>query len=562
MRSRRGIRITFALAVSLAVVAATAPAAITARSSDGIAPVESRSVAAERGIPRDAVAGPAVDRTERTVTGLPSSRGSSRAVDRGAVSVEGQGGDGGVAAPALVSSFAGINRPQSGVGVTTPTGPPDTIVGSNGTSVIEAVNRAVRLSTSTGTALQTSHLNTFFGASLANGSLFDPKVYYDRNATNQRYYIVALQQSGRGDTSTANDISRLWLAISRSSNPANLNAASWCRYNIDARRNAGTSNASWADYPGLGAGRDALLVSLNNFRFTNDSFTYAIVRAFNKTIASNNAASCPSVPMFTFQPSSTIGDLTNTFTLQPVQHYTSPSSFSGTTNPAYLISTIRGQSALYRIWRIRNVAGGAPTMHATNVSGNFTYNFPPAAPGGSGAPIDTGDVRVLQSAGNGNLLTAAHTTNCQFAGGGVEACVRLMRFSVSQSLLGVMTASISQQVTFGGGDDRFYFYPSVAVNTANATGMAFNRSAVGGTLGVWWGSKTSAAAVPTVGSLANGTCALATEFDSTRGRYRAGDYSGAQLNPADLTTFWVAGERAASFSGVCQWDTRVGRISA
>jgi hypothetical protein len=307
-----------------------------------------------------------------------------------------------------------------------------------------------------------------------------------------------------------------------------------------------------------------LIVSLNNFRFTNDTFTHAIVRAFNKTVAANNATSCPSIPFFTFQPSSTIGDITNTFTLQPVQHYTSPSSFTGTTNPAYLISTLRTAASTYRIWRIRNVASGSPTMHVANVAGSYTYNFPPTAPGGAAGStrIDTGDMRVLQGAGNGNLLTAVHTTNCQFTGGAIESCARLVRFSVSQSGTGGVLPAVSQQVTFGGGDNRFYFWPSVAVNTANATGLAFNRSGTGINLGVWWGSKTNAAGVPTVGSLANGTCALATDYDSIRGSYRSGDYSGAQLDPSDLATFWVAGERATSIGGLCQWDTRVGRISA
>ena len=121
--------------------------------------------------------------------------------------------------------------------------------------MLEATNSAVRLFTNVGGVIQTKNLNTFFGAPVGDGLLFDPKTYYDRNAANRRHYVAALQVSGRGDSNIGNNISRIWLAISRSPDPANLNAANWCRYAINGQLNAGTTNANWADYPGLGTGR-------------------------------------------------------------------------------------------------------------------------------------------------------------------------------------------------------------------------------------------------------------------------------------------------------------------
>ena len=54
--------------------------------------------------------------------------------------------------------------------------------------------------------------------------MFDPKVYYDRNATNPRFFVVALQVAGRDNTTTADDVSRIWVAVSRSPEPGQSGA--------------------------------------------------------------------------------------------------------------------------------------------------------------------------------------------------------------------------------------------------------------------------------------------------------------------------------------------------
>lgn len=130
--------------------------------------------------------------------------------------------------------------------------PPDTIVAKSPNRILEGVNSALRLFNNVGGTLQTADLNTFFGAATTNGRLFDPKTYFDRNAANPRFFVVALQVAGRDDTDPANDVSRIWVAVSRSPDPANLAAGNWCRYNIEGRRNVGAANVSWADYPAIG----------------------------------------------------------------------------------------------------------------------------------------------------------------------------------------------------------------------------------------------------------------------------------------------------------------------
>ncbi|HEV8714582.1 MAG TPA: hypothetical protein VGX03_17355 [Candidatus Binatia bacterium] len=450
-------------------------------------------------------------------------------------------------APRVALSFVGLDRP-SAANNGNEFFPPDTIVAKSNTRVLEAVNSALRLFTTTGGVLQTRDLNTFFGASLSNGFVFDPKVYFDRSAANRRFYVVALQ-------SDFLSVSRIWLALSRSPDPASLNAANWCRYNIDGRRNVGTGDASFADYPGLGVGADALVISTNQFRFFEETFTFTIVRAFNKLVAANNASSCPTIPSFIFQPSNTVGDVT-TFTLQPVQHYTSPSSFRGTTNPAYLLSTHYGSSAIYRVWQVRNVGGSSPTLCIKNVSGSFTYGLQPDAPQkNSSLLLDTGDNRVTQAAGVSNALSGVHGTLCQLGRDANESCVRVVRIIVGQSESGALTARISQQTTFGGGNGVFYFRPGIAVNAREQTAVDFHRSSSSTFLSSVWAVKNhlETARFVSPSALTTGTCPQERSN-------RTGDYIGAQTDPANFTSFWLAGERATTIAGECQWQTQIIKV--
>jgi hypothetical protein len=349
------------------------------------------------------------------------------------------------------------------------------------------------------------------------------------------------------------------LAVSRSSDPVNLEPANWCRYPIDAKRNPGTVYASWADYPGLGVGADKLVISANQYTFTGPRiFTFAIVRVFNKLIAANNAAACPGLPVSTFQPSSVLGD-GGVFSLQPAQQYTSPSSFAGTSNPVYLVNSIFGHSDgasnAYRVWRVRNLTPMTLEGPIT-VAGNSLYSIPPNAPQqGSTVLLDTGDTRVTQVAGRGDLISAVHGTACVVGGPPTVSCVRHMRFSVGQSAAGALTAAINDQVTFGSpavaGTGTFIFWPGVAVNNTGQTAIAYHRnrnhlgarflsSAVTLRTGV-----TNSAPFP----LTSGTCAKSINT--------VGASMGAQTDPSDFLSFWVAGERAIPQTGTCKWQTQI-----
>ena len=243
------------------------------------------------------------------------------------------------------------------------------------------------------------------------------------------------------------------------------------------------------------------------------------------------------------------------FTIQPAQHYTSPSSVSGTINPEYYLSTRRGSSNQYFVHRIRNVASGSPTYTRVTLT-NTSYGIAPSGnQPGTAALIDSGDNRMLQVAGIGNTLVGIFTTVCNFtAGTPNESCTLTPRVSVAIGSGGVLAASIPENTFAGFGNAIFVHHPSVATDTSLRSGATWEFNGTGGA-----GFRLSSAAMikqvnagwAGVQTYAPGTCPYLLQ--------RAGDYAGAQLDPT-LLGFWLAGERALTIAGSCQWETRVVKL--
>jgi hypothetical protein len=252
-----------------------------------------------------------------------------------------------------MTSFAGVDQTTPGAWY-----PPDTTIAVTDRHVIEATNRVVRLMTRGGVEVRTETLKTFFNARVPNaeGDLFDPKVIFDRMGPNRRVYLLALQQTS--------STSRIWLATSRSSDPASLkHPDDWCLYEIDAKSR--TPEPGWADFPGLAAGQRSLVVTTNQMAFAPERFLHAEVRVLNKAALANNAASCPRLPVIRkLRPTMNNQDR-DAMSLAPVQALTPP---TGTGSTVFLLSANDVPSSTYRVWRISGTPAG-PSMSSVPVSG-------------------------------------------------------------------------------------------------------------------------------------------------------------------------------------------------
>jgi hypothetical protein len=487
-------------------------------------------------------------------------------------------------------SFAGLDAPTAadciGPGFPEPPetimaqNPPDTIVAKSATRVLEGVNTALRLFSTTGTVLDTKTLSSFFGADcVGKGFLFDPKVYFDRNAVNRRFYVVALQMSGDSD---ATAFSKIWFAVSRSPEPANLDPTNWCRYPLEGtfpRKEPFLDiTLTWADYPGLGVGTDAIVISTGQNAFKYDFPDFVAVRALNKRIVANNGSSCPHFDVFTFLPPEGPSQPNIDFiSVQPVQHYTSPTGVltippGRFSIPAYLINShydpFLGSSKTYKIWRVLFVRGIPLLQGPVSVTGSSAYANPPNAPQpGTTAIIWTVDDRITQAAGVGDEISAVHTTLCNSAGGPDQACIRYVRIRVGDVFdffPTELTASLIQEETFNDGSGNFDFFPGIAVNGVGQAVIAFHRSSASSFLSSFWRmgnryfSEVAFGLAQTLTSA--GDCSLPpSNLEDPRqpDLTRAGDYIGAQTDPGDFFSFWLAGERATKIGSGCMWQTQI-----
>jgi hypothetical protein len=279
----------------------------------------------------------------------------------------------------------------------------------------------------------------------------------------------------------------------------------------------------------------------------------------------------------TFQPSMQFFDDT-AFTLQPVQHYTSPPlvlTDNILTTPTYLINTNISSSDVYYIWRAQNTRRGSPALVGpVTVKGSYTYSVPPQAPQalGTGVELETGDTRITQAAGIRNEILAAHSTNCNVQGVN-QSCIRYIRISVGTDtgpFGGGLVASLGQENTLSGGVGVFDFEPGIAVNAFGNPALAFHRSSANSFLSSFWRTSAIGPVTTSFGSdQIVASDSVSTSFGVSQAiavgncpqpLSRTGDFIGIQTDPFDFVSFWVTGERALSI-GVgdfpCEWQTQI-----
>ena len=166
---------------------------------------------------------------------------------------------------------------------------------------------------------------------------------------------------------------------------------------------------------------------------------------------------------------------------------------------------------------------------------------------------------MMQAAGVGAALCTTRATVCRFPGSVIASCTRVFRVNVSQTAGAALQAAITQQATFGAAN-RFLFWPGIAANVNEAVAVPFHFVSPYETennLSTWWtlksfGERSFTSRRP----LTTGTCQQVVT--------RTGDYAGAETDPTDLRSFWLAGERALEileFGNACLWETWISRVT-
>ena len=397
--------------------------------------------------------------------------------------------------PELLGDFQTLRMGQHGSSY-----PPDHCAAVGPTQVLVCVNRAWAVyDKTTGQTLASMGLTSFLP-----GSSGDPRVAYDQH--HDRFIVLVTDFSNE-----------LYLAYSLTSDAT----GSWIKtsFNVSQGSDAGT----WPDYPTLGVDEHGIYSAAYMVGSGSDMSLFAIDKA--PLLASN-----PSLGTVT-----AFRDLPWEGAIQPCHTYGSP-------DYQYFVSV----NSNNRI-RVRRLSGSmtSPTLQTVGYITVGTHGSPPDAPAlGSTTNLDTVGDRLMNAVYRNGSIWTAHAVN---QGG---------RASARWYQLDPVSLSVVQSGTVSDGT-RHYFFPSIAVNSADDVVMGFSGSHANEYAGAWYSGRKSSDPTGVMSSPVQYRAGNAPQNNiDGAGRNRFGDYSLTVTDPTD-GTFWTVQEYGHSTN---VWGTHVAHL--
>jgi len=433
-------------------------------------------------------------------------------------------------APALAPGYSFLALDDANTSI-----PPDTHGAVGPGHLMVTLNTQVRVQSRTGVNLLTQGLDNFWLGVNGGGGTFDPRVVYDHIAN--RWVTVACDDQTDG---------AVLVGVSRSADPL----GTWDKFRIPA----GAGN--WADYPTLGYNGKWVVVQVNIFTNTTNTFVESRVYAFDRAALYGG-------------PPATFAYATRT-----------PPGAGGTHVPAitydsllpdlYLLqsySSAGGQLALYKLTgsvsspTIQFV--GYPTAPTPwSLGANGGVDFAPQAQGlpgcqycepvGSCTPpvrkIQTNDSRMQSVVYRNGHIWAAHTVF--FPSGGNPTRSSIQWWQVTPGAVIAQRGLVDDST-----NQRFFAFPSLAVNKNDDVLLGYSRFQGDQHAGASYSFRTAIDtpnAMQSESPLKDGSVCYYKDFFG--GRNRWGDYSATVVDPTDDIKMWTIQEYAASSASVGQYD--------
>jgi hypothetical protein len=434
-------------------------------------------------------------------------------------------------APVLGSNFIGITQVSLIV-------PPDTMGAAGPSHLMEMTNDKLGFfNKSTGALISSVSLQTFW-ASLGTGSgqpdnfPFDPKALYDQNSN--RFIAVTMGANGIPGVPGPQS-SWLMIAISNTSDPT----GSWTKWAIDADNNSG----DWADFPGLGVDDNNVYVTANIFSFS-EVYQYGKVWVIPKIQLLNGNASItwtefsnPTGSGFTMQPAHVFGSSSTEYLIN--EGYNSPSNLLNINK-----ITFPGGTPIWTNLGFIQVNSYPPPNPST-------YSYPDAPQSGSGTGIATNDARLLNAVFLNGYLWTTHTV---INNANTKTEVAWYQIDPANASTSPHYGTPVQQGRISD-VSRWYYFPSIAVNSRNDVGIGFSGSNSTEYAGAYYTTRNASDAPGTMQSVGLLKAGLAPYVPFA---IRWGDYSATVVDPADDTSFWTVQEYAGTSN---LWGTWWGKFS-
>ncbi|MCB0685421.1 MAG: hypothetical protein KDC53_02815 [Saprospiraceae bacterium] len=457
------------------------------------------------------------------------------------------------------SSIEAINFSQDGVNNGGSLAiPPDPHATAGMSHLVNVVNKSIEWYTKTGTQQNSQSLQSFFSA--ATGT-FDPKVIYD--SYSNRFVVVTLETIGRDDMMTGNDVSKIYVAVSKTGDPND----GWWKSSINALTVISMVN-SWADYPGLALDEEAIYLTANMFGFADGAYNGVRLWIVPKGVGSGGIYDGGALNESIYDPYSGGGIATTT---QPAHTIGVIPANVGT----YLLGyggLSNGTNEFVQCIRINNPLGMMPTFNLSYVDlgdlEDFSIgSFPNAPQMNSDSLISTGDRRLLNAVYRDGKIALCFT----YIGSGSNAGQPTAHWAILDHAGGGSPTLLGQGDV--GGEDiasgTYTFYPSVAMNASGDLAIGFAASAPTIFPGAYYTGRNAAdpaGATDAVKTLRAGVDYYERTFGSARNRW--GDYTATVVDPQDDQSFWVYNEYAISRGTATtmpnedgRWGTAYGKFS-
>lgn len=388
---RRAGMIGAVAALMLAVIGPPGAEAQTVRTSQSRARLVRVGTRNARSLSRQAARTKPAQSNERFLLGpegtLPRTGGrvgATAPVTNSPVTPSGQGSGGGGASTFGFSGITGAE--QAAVNAGGDLEPPDQGLCSNGTDVVELVNNAYAVySSSGGQLLAPISTTSLFGVppvqpSGAGSFLSDPRCYYDKATS--RWFVVELSIPNyfapHGKATKSYEL----IAVSDSSDPT----GSYTTFAIDSTDQSDSGCPCFGDYPMIGADANGFYLTSNEYSIYKPNFNGVQLYAVSKPglVAAADGASAPTVVHLSALPSpfpaETVGE---TYHLSPALT-PADGTFDGsnggteyfTMSDAFPVSS--DLLASYALSDTSSLSSATPTLHLSSslVTLGQYYQFP------------------------------------------------------------------------------------------------------------------------------------------------------------------------------------------
>jgi len=376
--------------------------------------------------------------------------------------------------------------------------PPDQGLAVGSGFVVEAVNLAVSVYSTSGTLLAgPAGLNGFFGlapAIVRSGPTYgpftsDPRVYYD--APTGRWFLTMLEIDTDPKTGALLGHSALFVAVSKSNDPTQA----WNIFSFDTTNAGGNGCPCFGDQPLIGADQNGFFITTNEFSIAGPAFNGAQIYAVSKKSLENGMASVVvhfgGMPLaegisYSVQPATTPPGGTYETARGGTEYFLSALDFDG---------TLDNRIAVWALTNTASLDTPVPNLSLSSaVIASEVYGMPAAMEQKPGPLpladllktknnalgvttnehlelLDSNDDRMQQTVFAAGALWSSLTTVVKPANGPVRAAIAWFIVTPSWNQ-GTLTAAMTNQGYLAAGQDNLA-YPSIGVNAAGKGVMTF-----------------------------------------------------------------------------------------